>query len=154
MQIKMNKTLTTGLVVGSLLGAAGTASLSVHAFKDSSKVPLEQLQKFTEVFQRIKSDYVEEVDDKKLMSDAISGMLTGLDPHSAYLDEESFTELQVGTSGEFGGLGIEVGMENGFVKVISPIDDRIRFFTWPFVRQPAWAGCDYRHRSPKQYFRP
>ena len=123
MQIKMNKTLTTGLVVGTLLGAAGTASLSVHAFKASSKVPLEQLQKFTEVFLRIKSDYVEEVDDKKLMSDAISGMLTGLDPHSAYLDEEAFTELQVGTSGEFGGLGIEVGMEDGFVKVISPIDD-------------------------------
>lgn len=123
MQIKMNKTLTTGLVVGSLLGVAGTASLSVYAFKDSNKVPLEELQKFTEVFLRIKSDYVEAVDDKKLMSDAISGMLTGLDPHSAYLDEEAFTELQVGTSGEFGGLGIEVGMENGFVKVISPIDD-------------------------------
>ena len=123
MQIKMNKTLTTGIIVGTLLGAAGTASLSVHAYKDSNKVPLEQLQKFTEVFMRIKSDYVEEVDDKKLMSDAISGMLTGLDPHSAYLDEEAFTELQVGTSGEFGGLGIEVGMENGFVKVISPIDD-------------------------------
>ncbi len=122
MQIKMNKTLTTGLVVGTLLGAAGTASISVHALA-TSKVPLEELQKFTEVFLRIKSDYVEEVDDKKLMSDAISGMLTGLDPHSAYLDEESFTELQVGTSGEFGGLGIEVGMENGFVKVISPIDD-------------------------------
>lgn len=123
MQIKMNKTLTTGLVVGTLLGAAGTASLSVQAFKGNSKVPYEQLQKFTEVFLRIKSDYVEEVEDKKLMSDAISGMLTGLDPHSAYLDEEAFTELQVGTSGEFGGLGIEVGMENGFVKVISPIDD-------------------------------
>ena len=123
MQIKLNKTLTTGLVVGTLLGVAGTASLSVHAFKSSSKVPLEQLQKFTEVFMRIKSDYVEEVDDKKLMDDAISGMLTGLDPHSAYLNEEAFTELQVGTSGEFGGLGIEVGMENGFVKVISPIDD-------------------------------
>ena len=83
MQIKMNKTLTTGLVVGTLLGVAGTASLSVHAFKDNKAVPLEQLQKFTEVFLRIKSDYVEEVDDKKLMSDAISGMLTGLDPHSA-----------------------------------------------------------------------
>lgn len=123
MQINMNKTLAAGLVVGTLLGVAGTASISsVHAFK-GEKVPLEQLQKFTEVFLRIKSDYVESVDDKKLMSDAISGMLTGLDPHSAYLDEEAFTELQVGTTGEFGGLGIEVGMENGFVKVISPIDD-------------------------------
>ena len=124
MQIKMNKTLTTGLIAGTIIGVACTASLSVFAFKDNrTAVPLEQLRKFTEVYMRIKRDYVEEVDDKKLISDAISGMLTGLDPHSAYLDEDAFTELQVGTSGEFGGLGIEVGMENGFVKVISPIDD-------------------------------
>jgi len=124
MQIKINQTLSTGLVVGAMLGVASTASLSVFAFKDSDSVPpLEQLRKFTDVYMRIKRDYVEEVDDKKLISDAISGMLTGLDPHSAYLDEDAFTELQVGTSGEFGGLGIEVGMENGFVKVISPIDD-------------------------------
>ena len=124
MQIKMNKTLTTGIIAGTIIGIASTASLSVFAFKDNrTAVPLEQLRKFTEVYMRIKRDYVEEVDDKKLISDAISGMLTGLDPHSAYLDEDAFTELQVGTSGEFGGLGIEVGMENGFVKVISPIDD-------------------------------
>ncbi|PWQ98824.1 S41 family peptidase [Leucothrix arctica] len=125
MRIKTNKTLTTGLIAGAVLGVAFTASLSVSAFKDNkaTSVPLEELQKFTQVYMRIKRDYVEEVDDKKLMSDAISGMLTGLDPHSAYLDEDAFTELQVGTSGEFGGLGIEVGMENGFVKVISPIDD-------------------------------
>ncbi|RVU83456.1 S41 family peptidase [Leucothrix sargassi] len=125
MQIKINKTLSTGLIAGALVGVALTASLSVSAFKENkaTSVPLEELQKFTQVYMRIKRDYVEEVDDKKLMSDAISGMLTGLDPHSAYLDEDAFTELQVGTSGEFGGLGIEVGMENGFVKVISPIDD-------------------------------
>jgi len=124
MQIKMNKTLTTGIIAGAIIGVASTASLSVFAFKDNrTAVPLEQLRKFTEVYMRIKRDYVEEVDDKSLISDAISGMLTGLDPHSAYLDEDAFTELQVGTSGEFGGLGIEVGMENGFVKVISPIDD-------------------------------
>ena len=72
---------------------------------------------------RIKQDYVEPVDDHKLLRDAIRGMLSGLDPHSAYLDEDEFKELRVGTSGEFGGLGIEVGMENGFVKVVSPIDD-------------------------------
>ena len=75
------------------------------------------------MFGRIKSDYVEPVDDKKLITEAINGMLTGLDPHSAYLDQDAFRELQVGTQGEFGGLGIEVGMEDGFVKVISPIDD-------------------------------
>ena len=71
----------------------------------------------------MKSDYVEPVDDKKLITEAINGMLTGLDPHSAYLDQEAFRELQVGTQGEFGGLGIEVGMEDGFVKVVAPIDD-------------------------------
>jgi len=71
----------------------------------------------------VKSDYVEPVDDKKLITEAINGMLTGLDPHSAYLDQEAFKELQVGTQGQFGGLGIEVGMEDGFVKVVAPIDD-------------------------------
>ncbi|OQW90991.1 MAG: peptidase S41, partial [Beggiatoa sp. IS2] len=75
------------------------------------------------VFQRIKNDYVEEVDDKTLLEHAIQGMLSGLDPHSSYLKPEDYEELQVGTSGEFGGLGIEVGMDNGFVKVIAPIDD-------------------------------
>jgi len=93
------------------------------AKQNSSVLPLEQLKQFSEVYSRIKQDYVEEVDDKKLITDAISGMLSGLDPHSAYLNEEAYTELRVGTSGEFGGLGIEVGMENGFIKVISPIDD-------------------------------
>jgi carboxyl-terminal processing protease len=75
------------------------------------------------VFGRIKNDYVVDVDDEELIENAIRGMLSGLDPHSAYLDAEQFTELQVGTTGQFGGLGIEVGMENGFVKVIAPIDD-------------------------------
>lgn len=86
-------------------------------------LPLDQLKQFSEIYSRIKQDYVEEVDDKKLITDAISGMLSGLDPHSAYLDEEAFTELRVGTSGEFGGLGIEVDMENGFIKIVAPIDD-------------------------------
>ena len=66
---------------------------------------------------------VEEIDDKTLLENAIRGMLTGLDPHSSYLDEKSFDDLQVSTTGEFGGLGIEVTMENGFVKVVAPIDD-------------------------------
>jgi len=78
---------------------------------------------FAEVFGRIKSDYVERVPDKKLLEEAIQGMLNGLDPHSSYLNEEDYRELRVGTSGEFGGVGIEVGMEDGFLKVIAPIDD-------------------------------
>ncbi len=86
-------------------------------------LPIEELRAFTEVFGRIKADYVEPVEDKKLITEAITGMLAGLDPHSAYLDQDAFRELQVGTQGEFGGLGIEVGMEEGFVKVVSPIDD-------------------------------
>jgi len=86
-------------------------------------LPLDELKVFAEVFGRIKQDYVERVDDRRLLKDAISGMLQGLDPHSAYLDEDDFVELRAGTHGEFGGLGIEVDMEHGLVKVISPIDD-------------------------------
>lgn len=87
------------------------------------KLPLKELRTFAEVFGRIKSDYVEDVDDKVLLENAIRGMLAGLDPHSSYLDKDEYRDLQVGTSGEFGGLGIEVGMDDGFVKVIAPIDD-------------------------------
>jgi len=86
-------------------------------------LPYEELRTFTEVFGRIKRDYVEPVSDKKLLEDAIKGMLAGLDPHSAYLNVEQYKELREGTMGQFGGLGIEVTMENGFVKVVSPIDD-------------------------------
>jgi carboxyl-terminal processing protease len=86
-------------------------------------LPLNELRTFAEVFGRIKNDYVEPVDDRELLNYAIEGMLSGLDPHSAYLNEDDYKDLQAGTSGEFGGLGIEVGMENGFVKVIAPIDD-------------------------------
>ena len=86
-------------------------------------LPLEELRTFTEVMQRIKQAYVEEVDDKTLLDNAIQGMLSGLDPHSAYLKPDDFKELEESTSGEFGGLGIEVGMEDGFIKVVSPIDD-------------------------------
>uniref|UniRef100_UPI00351B2E6D S41 family peptidase n=1 Tax=Endozoicomonas sp. Mp262 TaxID=2919499 RepID=UPI00351B2E6D len=86
-------------------------------------LPLEDLRTFTEVMQRIKTAYVEEVDDKTLLEDAIKGMLSGLDPHSAYLKPKDFKELEINTSGQFGGLGMEVGMENGHIKVVSPIDD-------------------------------
>ncbi|WP_020395024.1 S41 family peptidase [Thiolinea disciformis] len=120
--------LTLGILAGTVLGAAASVSLNVFAFKQTvadevTDIPVEQLQKFSEVYTRIKKDYVETPDSKELINNAIRGMVSGLDPHSDYLDEESFKELQVGTTGEFGGLGIEVGMEDGFVKVISPIDD-------------------------------
>ncbi|MEZ5477259.1 MAG: S41 family peptidase [Thiolinea sp.] len=121
-----NQRLIAGILAGTLIGVTTSVSLNVFAFKqsvDEQALPLEQLQKFTEVYARVQQDYVETPDGKEMMTNAIRGMLTGLDPHSDYLDEEAFKELQVGTSGEFGGLGIEVGMEDGFVKVISPIDD-------------------------------
>ncbi len=113
------------IVVGVLIGVAISLNFSAVAQRDGGALPLpiEELRAFTEVFGRVKSDYVEPVEDKKLITEAINGMLTGLDPHSAYLDQEAFRELQVGTQGQFGGLGIEVGMEDGYVKVISPIED-------------------------------
>ncbi|MBL8446297.1 MAG: S41 family peptidase [Zoogloeaceae bacterium] len=110
----------TGLCAGVLI------SLNFSANADRASVaplPVDELRSLAEVFNAIKQGYVEPVEDKKLITNAISGMLTGLDPHSAYLDAEAFKDLQVGTQGEFGGLGIEVGMEDGFVKVISPIED-------------------------------
>jgi len=106
-----------------MLGLTLAIGHSVYALKDDQDIPFEDLQAFTEVLSRIKSDYVEGVDDKSLIEDAIRGMLNGLDPHSAYLNVSEFADLKIGTTGKFGGLGIEVGMENGFVKVISPIDD-------------------------------
>ncbi len=106
-----------------MLGLTLAIGHGVYALKDDQDIPFEDLQAFTEVLSRIKSDYVEGVDDKSLIEDAIRGMLSGLDPHSAYLNISEFADLKIGTTGQFGGLGIEVGMENGFVKVISPIDD-------------------------------
>jgi carboxyl-terminal processing protease len=119
-----------GLVgAGLLAGLLISLHFAAVADKDTElPLPVEELRAFSEVFGRIKSDYVEPVSDKKLITEAINGMLTGLDPHSAYLDAEGFKELQVGTQGEFGGLGIEVGMEDGLVKVISPIEDTPAFY--------------------------
>ena len=120
------------LLVGFIFGTTVSLCTTVLAEKESpislqsddmQSLPFEELRTFTEIFGRIKQDYVEPVSDKKLLEDAIRGMLTGLDPHSAYLADEEYKELQEGTTGQFGGLGIEVGMENGFVKVVSPIDD-------------------------------
>ncbi|MFO7603826.1 MAG: S41 family peptidase [Gammaproteobacteria bacterium] len=110
-----------GLFTGLLL-AIGHGVMAERPVQNGS-LPLEDIRALSEVFGKIKENYVEDVEDKTLLENAIRGMLTGLDPHSSYLDKESFKELRVGTSGEFGGLGIVVGMEDGFVKVVSPIDD-------------------------------
>lgn len=115
-----------GLVTGGiLLGATLVFGQMVFAEKDVVKpdIPLEELRTFSEIFGRIKTSYVEPVEDKVLLENAIRGMLSGLDPHSTYLDATDFEALREGTSGEFGGLGIEVTMEDGFVKVVAPIDD-------------------------------
>ncbi|EHQ51300.1 carboxyl-terminal protease [Ectothiorhodospira sp. PHS-1] len=115
-----------GLLMGLILGVALSISFGVMADRrqhEADALPLEDLRAFTDVYMRIKRNYVEEVEDSKLLENAIRGMLSGLDPHSSYLTPSEFSELQIGTSGEFGGLGLEVGMEDGFVKVISPIDD-------------------------------
>ncbi len=103
--------------------ALSTIGLSAMAQPAEEQLPLDDLRKFADVFNHIRLSYVEEVDDKTLLEYAIRGMLEGLDPHSSYLDAESFDDLQVHTTGEFGGLGLEVGMENGFIKVVAPIDD-------------------------------
>ncbi|MGB8517774.1 MAG: S41 family peptidase [Gallionella sp.] len=119
-----------GLVsLGLFTGVALTVHFAASANKDSvaTPLPVEELRAFSEVFGRIKSDYVEPVSDKTLITQAINGMVSGLDPHSAYLDADAFKELQSSTQGEFGGLGIEVGMEDGLVKVISPIEDTPAF---------------------------
>lgn len=113
--------LTAGLLAGIFI----SLNFSASAGKDAavSALPIEELRSFADVYGAIKQGYVEPVDDKTLITHAISGMLANLDPHSAYLDAEAFKEMQVTTQGEFGGLGLEVGMEDGLVKVISPIED-------------------------------
>lgn len=112
-----------GASLGILLSVGGMVLAEKDNVRTVEQLPLEDLKAFSEVFGQIKASYVEEVSDHDLLENAIKGMLTGLDPHSTYLDKKSFKELQEGTRGEFGGLGIEVGMEDGFVKVIAPIDD-------------------------------
>jgi carboxyl-terminal processing protease len=118
------------VIVGVLAGIMLSLNFSAVAQREGVTrlpLPIEELRSFAEVFGAIKASYVEPVEDRKLINGAINGMLTDLDPHSAYLDQEAYKELQVGTQGEFGGLGIEVGMEDGFVKVVSPIEDSPAF---------------------------
>lgn len=126
-------------------------SFAAHAQGAMKTLPLganektyELLNLFGDVYERVKTDYVEEVEDDKLIESAINGMLTALDPHSGYLNEKSFQEMQVQTKGEFGGLGIEVTMENGLVKVVSPIDDT------PAYRAGVKAGDYISHIDDEQ----
>ncbi|MBP6777371.1 MAG: PDZ domain-containing protein, partial [Piscinibacter sp.] len=111
------------ITVGVVAGALATMQLQAIARNGSvAQLPLDELQQLAAVFSMVKSDYVEPVDEKKLINDAIAGMVAGLDPHSQYFDKKTFKEFREGTSGKFVGLGIEVGMEDGLVKVISPIE--------------------------------
>ena len=120
----MKKTLTAALF-GAAAGIALTAHFGAPRIVNSAFAAstYESLDLFGDVFERTRSAYVEEVDEKELIEAAINGMLTSLDPHSSYLNPDNFTDMQDDTKGEFGGLGIEVTMEDGFVKVVSPIDD-------------------------------
>ncbi len=123
--------LGSGVVLGAMIAVGSTVwadkeanpPQAVQAEQQKMTLPLQDLRAFVEVYERVYHDYVDQVDDKKLLEGAISGMLSSLDPHSAYLPPTDFKEMEEHTRGEFGGLGMEVGMEDGFVKVISPIDD-------------------------------
>ena len=114
-----------GLIgLGMVAGVAVSMQFSALAQKNAgSPLPVEEMRQLADVFGLIKTDYVEPVSDNKLLTEAISGMVASLDPHSAYLDKKAFKELKEGTQGKFVGLGIEVGMEDGYVKIVSPIED-------------------------------
>ncbi len=112
------------LAAGILIGASVTLTQGVLADRPKSDtLPFKELQTFVEILNRVKADYVEPVEDKVLLENAVRGMLSGLDPHSAYLDKDEFKDMNIATSGKFGGLGIEVQLQNGFVRVVAPIDD-------------------------------
>ena len=112
------------LTAGILIGASVSLTHGVLADRPKADtLPFKDLQTFVEILNRVKSDYVEPVEDKVLLENAVRGMLSGLDPHSAYLDKEEFQDMNIATSGKFGGLGIEVQLQNGFVRVVAPIDD-------------------------------
>jgi carboxyl-terminal processing protease len=117
--IKSIALVCTGLIAGVAL----TLQLSATAQQGSSSLPLDELRNLSNVFGQIKRDYVESVEDKRLLTDAIKGMVSGLDPHSSYLDKKDFAEMQEHTQGKFAGLGIEITSEDGVVKILNPIED-------------------------------
>jgi carboxyl-terminal processing protease len=125
-----NKTKSLGLVgLGMVAGVAVSMQFSALAQRTGSPLPLEELRTLSEVFSLIKTDYVEQVDEKKLLQDAIAGMVSSLDPHSVFLDKAAFKEMRESIHGKFVGIGIEVGMEDGYIKVVAPIED-----------SPAWRA--------------
>ncbi|MGL5004283.1 MAG: S41 family peptidase, partial [Casimicrobium sp.] len=114
----------TWIGAGVVLGTALSLALTVDANRDArSTIPVDELRTFSEVYSRIKNDYVVSVDDKKLIEQAIAGMVSGLDPHSTFLDENAMKDMRTTTTGRFGGIGIEIGTEDGYIKVVAPIDD-------------------------------
>ena len=123
----MNKSVLAGFAVGTVLSALAVFAFQSDSFDSSAQAAddgtFRQLDLFGEVFDRVRADYVEPTEDSKLIETAINGMLTALDPHSSYMNPKNYRDMQVQTRGEFGGLGIEVTMENGVVKVVTPIDD-------------------------------
>tara|TARA_R110002110_G_scaffold34896_3_gene118314 strand:+ start:671 stop:1996 length:1326 start_codon:yes stop_codon:yes gene_type:complete len=123
----MNKSVLAGFAVGTVLSALAVFAFQSDGFDSSAQAAddgtFRQLDLFGEVFDRVRADYVEPTEDSKLIETAINGMLTALDPHSSYMNPKNYRDMQVQTRGEFGGLGIEVTMENGVVKVVTPIDD-------------------------------
>ena len=118
-----SKLKVAGLIaLGAVAGALTTMQFQAVAHSASAPLPLEEMQQLAAVFGLVKTDYVEPVDEKKLITDAIGGMVSGLDPHSQYFDKKSFKEFREGTTGRFVGVGIEIGMEDGLVKIVSPIE--------------------------------
>ncbi|HWY23386.1 MAG TPA: PDZ domain-containing protein, partial [Nevskia sp.] len=114
------------LAAGAVLGASITLTHAVLAERQAAQatgLPLDDLRSFVQILDKVKAEYVEPVDDKTLLQNALRGMLSGLDPHSAYLDKTEFKDMNVVTTGKFGGLGIEVQLQGGLVRVVSPIDD-------------------------------
>jgi carboxyl-terminal processing protease len=124
-----NKMKNIGLIgLGMVAGVAASFQFSAFAQKElGAPLPLDELRQLADVYGLIKSDYVEPVEDKKLLSEAISGMVASLDPHSVYLDQRAFREMRESVAGKFVGLGIEVAMEDGYVRIVSPIEDSPAF---------------------------
>jgi carboxyl-terminal processing protease len=120
--MRQNLKIAGWISIGALAGVLTTVSLQTVARGNLSPLPLEELQQLAAVFGMVKSDYVEPVDEKKLISEAITGMVASLDPHSQYFDKKSFKEFSEGTSGKFVGVGIEISQEDGLVKIVSPIE--------------------------------
>ncbi len=126
-QLSHKLKITGWLAIGAVAGALTTVQFQAVARGALAPLPLEELQQLAAVFGMVKTDYVEPVDEKKLISEAITGMVSSLDPHSQYFDKKSFKEFREGTSGRFVGVGIEITMEDGLVKVVSPIEDSPAF---------------------------